>query len=545
MDRPTVRPNERIDVLILSIVFGLLAAGLIVWGSVPSPALTPDSTAYLNAASNIRRGAGIVNTLTPIGSNVLSVPFAAWPPLYPLAIAALLPILGDPVSAARLLQVLATVLMAIPIGFLTYRAAGRRLLLPVLAFFAILRPIVLVGTFVWSEPLFMLFTYSAIAVLVEGMGGEDCRAPGKRGCVLHITAGILAGCSMLTRYIGFTVILTGAIVLATSDAEGDPIGRRTIRKLAAFVVPAVVPNLAWLVRNFVTTGFLFGENRAGAIQDPQSVVLSTLQTFWVDITMPHAIDAMPARLIVSVLSFTSFLVLLSAWLTYFGPEMFHTGRKTSSAINTLTLFGVLYSMAIVGISFGISYDPINSRFLAPLYPALLILGAAPLRLARTRRMRTIAIAATLLFSIQTAAMIRYVTGPREDRSQTNPYWRSTVFATPRWARDPAIRGACSMSSPGTPILSNIADVFALWTDRPAKQLPLRRDSNLGDLISRHPGAVVLIHPAHRRLFVGVEEMERLVAGGKCVSLGARGEGRLYRVLAGPPESTTGGMGAER
>jgi hypothetical protein len=203
------------------------------------------------------------------------------------------------------------------------------------------------------------------------------------------------------------------------------------------------------------------------------------------------------------------------------------GRGTAAYI--LTVFSVAYAIAVVVTSLRMSYDPMNSRFLAPVYPALLILGSMPFRVA-TRRKRMIAgVAATLLLWIHVAATLRYVEGPREDRSVTGPYWRSTIFADPAWAHDPSIVGTLAVAPAGTPILSNIADAFAIWTYRPVKSLPARGSPRVEEAIGSHPGALVLIRPEYRRILVGVEELDRMVAEGRCVSLGPCGRGRLYRV----------------
>jgi hypothetical protein len=105
-----------------------------------------------------------------------------------------------------------------------------------------------------------------------------------------------------------------------------------------------------------------------------------------------------------------------------------------------------------------------------------------------------------------------------------------VFGDRRWTDDEAVRGALDAAPPGTLLLSNIADVIAIWSDRPVKSLPAREEPGVEKRIMSHPGAIVLIHPAHRRLLAGVEELDRMVAEGKCAPLGVRGEGHLYRVL---------------
>ncbi len=520
--------------LLLSAVLGAIAAGVAALAGDPRLAITPDSVAYLNAAENLRRGLGFVLTITPLSSPSSMIPFATWPPFYPLLLSAAGGIAGDPVTAARWVQILSVGLLALPIGWLTYRIAGPRFVLPVLVFCAILRPLLMTSSFVWSESTFTLLAYASIVLLVEGM--RDDRFPGRARHAFLMGAGVFAALAMLTRYIGGVVIATGVAVIVM-HAEEEVSGRRTLRRLASFTIPAILPNALWIVRNRAATGYLFGEDRGTAVLEPESVVLATLRTFWTDVVVPPTAAVDPARTILTVLGLACFGILVAAVLRRFGPEMFESAMGRKAAVCAVGAFVVLYPLAVVALSLRIPYDPVNTRILSPVYPGLLAVGAFLLRptlqenAARRRfGFRGAVIAAgAVLFLIQTAATVRYVRGPLEDRSLTHPYWRSVLFGESGWAQDPAIAGLAEFAPPGTLVLSNIADAVAIWTDYPTKSLPPRGGRAYASEIARHRGALVMVHPEHRRVVIGYEEMEAMAESGACARLGRRGDGIFYRV----------------
>jgi hypothetical protein len=134
-----------------------------------------------------------------------------------------------------------------------------------------------------------------------------------------------------------------------------------------------------------------------------------------------------------------------------------------------------------------------------------------------------------LWGLHAAAAARFVRAPHEERTLTEPYWRSIAFGEPRWAADPAVVGLGRFAAGGDLVLTNIPEVVSLWTGRDVKPLPLRSQPVSGAILARHAGAIVLVHPGYRRLLWGVEEMDELVARGVCERLGQAGEGVFYRV----------------
>ena len=518
-------------VLLLSAGAGLLAGGLAALALLPRPALTPDSVAYLGAALNLISGNGLTLSLTPLAREGATMPFASWPPLYPAVLAGATALAADPIEAARIVQIACAALLMVPIGLLAYRTSGRAGVLPVLLFAAVLRPHLVVSSFVWTEGLFMVLAYGSLAAALEGLREERWRRRRRLPWLLLGVAGLLAGLSMLARYLGLVAIGTGIVAIVVLEDERAS-GRRTLAKLSAFSLPALLPNLAWLAANRARSGFFFGEDRGASLLEPQGVVLSILRTLWGDAVTPPILAGAPATLALGTAGLACLALLLWFGLRSFGPETVggHPDRKRGA--NLLAIFVFLYLLALVVLSLLVRYDPINTRLLAPVYPALLLLGALLIRPVLQRpavARRVVVAAAAVLWSLQAAAAIRYLDAPRESRDLTAPYWRSVVFGDPAWREDPAVQGLLRTAGPWTLVLTNVPDVVALWTDRRVKPLPDRGRADWREAVGDHPGAVVLVHPMHRRVLIGVEEMEQLVVEGTVERLGRIGEGVFYRV----------------
>lgn len=519
----------------ISALFGAVAALVTAVASSPRPALTLDSMFYLNAAQNFARGHGFVLTLLPAGwTGAGGCPYAAWPPLYPAVLAAALPAFSDPIAAARAVQIAVAAATAIPVGILAYRAAGMALLGPVLALHVALLPAVQTASFVWSESLYTLLSYGAFALVIEAL--RDGRYHASRRDTLLILAGIVAGCTMLTRYLGMSVILSVCILLVIHSDE-EISGRRTLRLLLLFAVPAILMNVPWLVRNHAVTGYVFGENRGTAPIDVQKTVLAYFHTFWGNTVVPASLEGRRLPLPEVVAGIAAAAVLLATAATTYGPHT-SAGNEPRGRIASLLLIHLtVYSIILIVVTLRVTFDPITTRFLTPVYPGVLILVGFTLRPLfaggsgrRVRLVRSlVACAGASLLLIHASAVARYIRSPFESRDLTRPYWRSILFSDPAWRDDPVMTELTSRTPEGALVLSNIADAVALWTGRTAQFVPFYNDPRAEDRIVSRKGAYILVHPEHRRMWVGRDHLEPLADRGLLERLGPCGKGILYRV----------------
>lgn len=524
----------------------LIALILGWWSTRPAPALTPDSIQYLSAAQNVAAGHGLTTSVTPLESPRPRIAFTDWPPLYPL----LLSLgahhhgaggqgAGAPLAWARWLNLLALALSFLPLGWLAARMAGPRGTAPVLAFHAVFRPLLLVASFVWSESLFILFTYSSFCLLLRAMDGK-----GERETGWFVLAGACAGLASGTRYLGLvgTASAASAIILRTED----PTGARTLRRLASFLIPALLPPALWGARDFLAAGHVGGLGRAPGAPGLEQAVVMTLRALAQDWVRPSPGPLGAQAWWALPLSAISVVWLLVCALRNYGPWTLEGSRRRMDGAVLLLTFVTTYLLALVVSTFWVKPDVVNSRLLAPCEPAQLLLGAALLRRAGgrktghpggaqtfTRAERTgIAAACLCLFALNAVASARFACARRDTQEWTWPYWR-TVTAPGGDPRAPAF-AYLHLLPRDSVVVSNVWDTVALRTGLPAKPLPGRGDAAFPASLLSHPGAYVLAADGVRPDRVGAHELRSLAASGSIELVRDWDDAHLYRVRHAPP-----------
>lgn len=192
-----------------------------------------DDGIYLALAKSLAQGHGYHLQYLPGAPASVHYPFG-----YPLFLALLWKIWPAFPANVSLFRTANAVLMGIGSALLVMHLAPR-LALPkwltalavVLAATAI--PMVAVATVLFSEPLFIVLAAAAVWAADAALTAE-----GRRGLVLAILTGLLAGLAALTRTIGITVI--GGVVLSLALARRN-------RQTVAAAVTAIIPLIPWLM----------------------------------------------------------------------------------------------------------------------------------------------------------------------------------------------------------------------------------------------------------------------------------------------------------
>jgi hypothetical protein len=262
--------------LTLTLLLSIAGALLLLYGTKRyGPGMSPDSVNYLSIARNLAAGKGYVS--------YNGDPSPYWPPLLPLLLA--LPIrLGlNPLLACRSLNALAFAGSLFVSGlWLRKQSSGVGFCLAGLATILLSMPLLSVGLFAWSEPLFICSLLGCLYAL------DTYLERGGRASLF--LAMVCAALSCLARYSGVTALLTGGILLVSVSplktgkrkkgrgkrgSEGllsslsrresrDALGarqewlRRFLRALLFGVVGAL-PTFGWCLRNRAVTGTLTGE----------------------------------------------------------------------------------------------------------------------------------------------------------------------------------------------------------------------------------------------------------------------------------------------
>lgn len=234
--------GDRVDkFLLLLIALSVLAALLILLRQINyGIGLQADSIGYLSAARNLAAGNGLV-----LASGW---PLALWAPLFPV-LTAIPGFFGlDALPAASLVNAAAIGGLVFTAGWRLRRSCGATLpaLWGTLAVMLSI-PINQEGDLAVSEPVFLLFTTLAL------VQAERFLDAGKRGAL--VWAGVFTALACLARYIGITIIITVVLLLLFHT---DRRLTEKAKNVAWFAVIPVAALGAWMVRNWLLTGFVTG-----------------------------------------------------------------------------------------------------------------------------------------------------------------------------------------------------------------------------------------------------------------------------------------------
>jgi len=401
--------------------------------------VTPDSVSYLTAATTLFSRGPMVD--------YFGQPYAMWPPLYPVLLAAIRPVVTaagiDLVEAIRWLNA-ATLAATVFLAGCIVRRSVASLFWSTAAVIAIggAWPLVSVAARAWSEPLFTLFVVAFLWLLPRCLDDASYR-----------TALPLAGITALAclqRYLGVTVALTGVLSIALF-ASADTRSKR-IRLGAIYAFVSLGPLAIWLGRNLTLTGSAFGpraESSSAAFS--RILELSRLLGTWV--APPR--DAATTALGVLAVALLIFRVASS--------------RKPAPAVlwPPVLLVG-LYTLSVLVSATSVALDPIDhvdERLMAPLYVVLVLIVCLLLSVPPKRPRRAwgpgnvasaVVVAAWLLWAPLTTLEIR---------STALAQW---CCGYSRWQPSPLL-GGIKAHSTNAVFLSNVT--FPLYAGIESRSLP--------------------------------------------------------------------------
>lgn len=336
-----------------------LGAGAVLLFSTPwGIGVGYDSVFYLSAADNLLHGLG----LSRLGGGGEVMPLTHFPPLYPLLLAVVTGVAGQ--TAAEAARWMAGVLYGLDlglIGFLIYRYSRVWWAAIAGAVIALLSPVLLeVNLMAMSEPLYLSLLLAALASLTTFF------ERGGRGWLM--VAGFMAGLATLTRYVGASLVVTGALALLLWD------GRRPKRRLGEtmiFTALGVVPTLVWYARNFILTGT--ATNRVLGYHPPSAEALRRGLVSVASWILPRGL---PLRL--GVFASGTLAVGVVAFLLWDIARARHRDGFSWTAMRRFTWligFHSLIYLLFLGTSltFFDASTPLSGRILTPLYVAGLLL----------------------------------------------------------------------------------------------------------------------------------------------------------------------------
>ena len=327
-------------------VLGLIGFGAVLFATNRYGAgLSPDSVGYVATARSMAAGTGIESH----GGR----PLVVQPPFYPAILAAIDLALGvDPLSSAHIVNALLFGLIVYLGGLLALKHLSSSRALALVGTLAIVfsSPLFRVATWAWSEPLFVLLVLLAVIFAHSYLAGG--------GVTSLALFSLSAALSCLTRYIGVTLILWGALAILLFHRRGF---KRRLAHVSLFVFISALPVGLWLIRNYAVSSTLFGQRAGSAsgLSENFALLFSSLLSWYV----PGGIAGR-----------SSILTVASAGVGIFAAFGLRDGWQGVKAglrqTRPLILLVFVYLLFLAVSSSVAAYDPIDDRLLSPVYVPL-------------------------------------------------------------------------------------------------------------------------------------------------------------------------------
>lgn len=311
-----------------------------------------DSISYILAARNLLNGDG----LKDLHSGAMT-PMTHFPPLYS-TILAIIGIVGiDPLAGSELLALITFGINIFLVGFIVYHYTKSRWL-SILASLFMLSSInmLVIHSFAWTEPLFIMFTLLTIFFWANYLETNL-----KKFLYLSATMTALA---WLDRYVGITLIITSIITLLILSKTNL---KAKIKNSVYFLVISCLPMSLWLLRNILVANS--ATNRSFFFH-PISII-QIKKGFY---TISHWLftDSIVANIYIGLIILN--LVILILYYNHKLQISYKLNNKLKKflAINSIFIFVYLIFL-IISISFLDAATPLDYRILAPIFPLVLII----------------------------------------------------------------------------------------------------------------------------------------------------------------------------
>lgn len=441
-----LRTEKPSIVFFASLLLGAAGAALIWYSTQWGAGLMDDSFIYITSAKNLVAGRGLA---WPWGSGEL-LPMTYFPPMLPLTLAAFEVVGVDAIAAIRMINLLAFGANVVLVGLIA-RYAARSRGFALFAALLFLASDVLIEAHAWalSEPLYLLFALFGLLLLNRYLHR------GSRWGLFG--SALLLGLAFLTRYIGFSLILVGLIVLVIASRAT---WRRRFWDIALFSFVSLLPMAGWMLRNSLVIGGAI-DRTPGAYLVTWNQIRNGLQTIFTWF-LPGRIVQGREFLLLAVLVIAVATGILWVSLSRRGrvqDRLFSNPAATMRLILALQVI-VHPAVLLVSKSFFEPTTPLNDRILSPILPSLLILLAS--LLADVSRMRRVALRAAAL------VVALLFTGFYVARSASLvPRLHDTGLGLARrgWRNSETLEAVREL--PQVPLFTNSPAAIYLYTGRPA------------------------------------------------------------------------------
>ncbi len=330
---------NRLAALAVTVIFALLAGGMVYYGTSQGIGLMSDSNAYIRNAEMLQK-----DLLGSFANSEMGVNF---PPGYAVSLAAVMR--GqDPLAGVRWLHVAAGFAVMMLMGHWVWSVSRQNLwvLVAVNLALAVNWALITIYTKVLSELLFMVVLYTALVGMVEFEERRQWR--------WMVLAGLAFGVGVLFRYAGLFFV---PLFVVYAGWQGWGRGKQAAFGMGAAGLLAILPPAAWFVRNQLVVGQAL--NRGGLEESYAAAKLWQLptQSLFVPMTAELTGAALVFNLAGLALAGWFLWRCLANWRGLDGPE-----RMTAFVL----LAGLVYvALLVVNILFFDPTTPVNDRILVP------------------------------------------------------------------------------------------------------------------------------------------------------------------------------------
>jgi 4-amino-4-deoxy-L-arabinose transferase-like glycosyltransferase len=302
--------------------------------------VTADSVFYASAARNLAAGRGVVD--------FAGAALVHWPPGLSVLLAGGLKLGLSIETSARLINASSAALIV----WCTFRVGvpklpSRRLAVLAAAIVAVAPALLNAEDSIWSEPVFTVLVV-AFLLLLDTMQT-------RRSLGLVALAGTVAGVATLVRYLGFSLIVAGILVLVLTEHRRI---RECVLRIAMFGSAATVVVLPWLIRNYDASG------SAATTGGKTSGIGPTAKALLVALGRLELPRGAPEPVVIAaVIGAALFVLAACIWFRL-------TWRSASPIMSWLIVLAALAGFMTV-TSFTGSSD-LDARILAPAVPPLVL-----------------------------------------------------------------------------------------------------------------------------------------------------------------------------
>ncbi len=336
---------------------------------VTRPAVGTDAVAYIAVADSIRAGDGL--------GFIIERPLTTWPPLWPALLAlgtTLTGWRGDQVAVVLNAAMLsATVLIGVA---LARRILGDlRLRAVMVAGLAVSPLLVGLAAFVQTEVAFVLISLATVWLLLLAAEREQP--------ALLVVAGLATCAGFYIRYQALYVVPFFALWLAVRSWQRHRSPARAVADVCWYAVPAVLPSVAWMLRNLSVSDTAMGPRFPSSVGPVQNVAAAFR-------TVAKFVTSIPdgPNLPLALLGVVIVVVVVA---TAVRTQGFRPWPAAVGPVGLLTILVVGFTGLMVASRSVVGFDDLDIRLLAPcLVPiALLFLRWVELVLVDRERWRRV------------------------------------------------------------------------------------------------------------------------------------------------------------